>query len=146
VLFEHVQQFAHGQLNTFQQGAGHFALLIRRRLKRALHVVVNGQHVAGQLGATVILQRFIINLGHLVGIGLFLGHIDVIKEVFVLRLSHVSPFIAVRQHPPDQLGCVIHNRNDPAIVQPRGPNDPNRSDNLSIRVHIWGNHQRGTRK
>ena len=48
--------------------------------------------------------------------------------------------------PPDKLGGVVNDRNDPAIIQPGRANDANGADDLSIGVHIGRNHQSGTRK
>src|SRR5580704_7048065 len=38
--------------------------------------------------------------------------------------------------PPDHLGGVIHHRDDPGIVDPRGADDPDRADDLLAAVLI----------
>lgn len=55
----------------------------------------------------------------------------------------VAPF---GQQLADQLGGVVDNRNDAAIIQPGRTDDAHRANDLSIRVHIGRNHQTGTRK
>ena len=89
---------------------------------------------------------FVVHLVDLIRIGIGLGGIDVIQEIVVFRSSHCLPLTPVRDHPAYQLRGVIHNRHDASIVQPRGPDDPDRTDDLSVRVHIGRDHQRGTRK
>mmetsp|Transcript_3516 Transcript_3516/g.6315 ORF Transcript_3516/g.6315 Transcript_3516/m.6315 type:complete len:209 (+) Transcript_3516:476-1102(+) len=73
-----------------------------------------------------------------------------ILKIFVFSLAHnflMSGLSGpVRNQPANQLCRIIHNRNDPPVVQARGADDPNCSDDLSIRVHIGRDHQRGTRK
>ena len=91
-------------------------------------------------------QRFVVNFGHLVGIGFGLCVIDIIQKFVLFRLCHNSPLAAVRNQLSNQLRRVIHNRHDTSIIKARGADHTDRPDHLTISVHIRGNDQRGTRK
>ena len=68
------------------------------------------------------------------------------RKSFSFGSAIPQPLVPVGYQFPNQLRCVVHNRNNPSIVQTCRSNDPNSTDNLSIRVHIGRDHQRGTRK
>ena len=63
-------------------------------------------------------------------------------------ISSIRPLslAAAGHQPADQLRGVVDDRHDPAVVQPRRPDHPDRADDLAVRIHIGRDHQRGTRK
>ena len=69
-----------------------------------------------------------------------------IELLFFSRVRHHGLLSSVRQDPAHCLGRVIHNRNDPSVIQSCRADNPYGADNLSIRVHIRTDDQRGTRK
>ena len=112
-----------------------------------------GQIVPGKVtklvpfGAQLVnLQRFFVYFFHFLCIGFRFCIFDIIEEFFVLRFCHFNPLAPVGHQLANQLRRIVHNWNDPAVIQSRRTNDTHGTNDLSISVHIWGNHQRGTRK
>src|SRR5712691_7681285 len=63
--------------------------------------------------------------------------VDLFSSPFV-----VSCMVLLSNKTPNQLGGVVHHRDDPGVVDPGGADDPDRADDLLAAILVWGDHHR----